>query len=519
MKRARKLTAIIMAAVLMLSMMTVNVFAAVDPDAVAAVEGATFATNPADVEAVIAHLNSLMTGAFSDATVADAPANGVVIVPATTVAAGSVRGNVVITQTTYNATVTLDITIPRLTSVVVDGQGRPVFVDTTVFDFVLPTSASFNFVLDPLGIVNATPNASTGVVEPDPDFVGRILPASPGAQVLNLSSVDMNLTVSYIASATGAEIFPSTATPDRALVTRGIAYVDGAANRLSTEAATIPATSVNYVGASPENWGTIPNRAMLYIVPRRTATGITAIATDPDWRWAPAVAAEQRAFVFDTTARNMTFRLPAASYQIVYDDGRFVYRLENANQGHGTEFQVGGFVNRFADWSTGSVNAAVTFAFTTAPVLPPAGSVIADNVAFLQAPGGTVGDPTGIPANLILAATDATALVTTDRQVRLGAPAPTVGFVVGGNVLTTATLSRANPHLLGTGGFVGIQMTSDIDIEYIQWTTAGPRERIPLAWIALDPLTDQLWVNHTLAGYILITLSDDTVLRLNLEMS
>lgn len=503
MKRTKRLLAILMAAVLMLSMMTVNVFANnATPAAAAAYAAATdlaiTAYQPATAAEFFAYLERAIHGAYNNATVAagasfefEPAVRGTESSPAGE--DGSITGRLSVTyegDTYESEPLAVTITAVAWTPgayVAITGEGTTVYVNRIRWDVTLPTSASFDFVLDPLGVVHgAVINDTTGVVESRGQ--ARILPAGPGARVLNQSTSPIQLSVRY--TGTGEATFIGTET---------FANLIGEATN---------AESINHGTA---------NRVAMYLVPQ--TAGITTLVGDPV---APfAHAGVNRGFLVYGSERAIEFILPAASYRLRrVTPGNFVYELADANAGHGQMFQVGGLLNGNASWAdflpAGSSNVGldVVFEWQEAPGTPIGNiqhEVTGTNpVAHLRA--ADVNGDGGLAANLILAGTAgeelARAALATPGDAIVTPPAgPTVGFVVGPDIVTSHTMANAT-------GWVSIPLElGGYTVTYVGWGDTPLTNRSTLvAANAWARVTDSVfWINGSNNVFTLFLSNNESI--------
>lgn len=449
--------AILLVAVMALSMVTVNVFASMPVTAVQSVESAAntmAATRPADGTAVINWINAnvLNDSTYDYVTASIESTDNLVVIPQTPATAsvtgtnGSINGSITLTWDDTNdpavsETVTFTgIVIPFLPFTLAPGEeeyetltggGTVDYVPTRIWDVELPTAGTdLDFLLDPQGLLASTRVNIGGQVVIVPSADSRILPTSEGAQVLNFSSYPVNLNVEFSASANGMDFI----TPSGTL-----------------------ASAITAVNA-----GTAP-RALLYLVP--SAEGITeAWGTTDEFDAYGAV----RAFGIGTDARNLVFHLPAAEYQFVPNPTypganvpRFLYELVDDNIGVGTEFQVGGFVNRNASWDgVSNIELEVVFTMSEDLVTGAATSAEVSNVAHLRSTTAAGGN---LPANVTLDAAAREALVAFDPTPPT-APPIALGFpttVPAGFNRSSPTAMTLDVYLVAAGNitvpFLGAQ--------------------------------------------------------------
>lgn len=332
------------------------------------VASAIRALNPADVNALLAYVNNTIfaaNGPFASVTVAagtdPAPlavtpavhAEPTADPPVLDAVNGTITGQMTLSDGGATGSVVFSLTLfadlADHGGTVITGDGDVVYVDTTVWQVILPTSVAFDFILDPLGLIDATTviNAETNVVTTQGP--GRIHPLSRGARVLNLSSNPILLNVEYSGSGDATFMAPATgATTLANLATRG----DNPRNFVTN---TATATSVNYrnAGNTVAMW-LVPNLAnMTNVAPLPAVVAPAAPVADalPVAPFAHATAA--LGFLVDSTPNNITFYINAATYNIVHEGGiNFGYRIQRPGFGHGQIFQVGGLLNENTSWTT-----------------------------------------------------------------------------------------------------------------------------------------------------------------------
>lgn len=180
----------------------------------------------------------------------------------------------------------------------ITASGDVSYVDTKVYDVVLPTTASTQLVVDPQGITQLQ-NGQVATAEQLASGAGLITCANTPI-VKNLSSIPMKVSVEM------------TAAGDATYVT-----ADNAVNS-----------------------GDVAN-VLLYAVPSATD------ATD-----ANTYSASTTGIVLTKTAAKAEFILDAAAYNFTKDSaGNVAYEAVSGDVGHGTGLMFGGYVNKNADWS------------------------------------------------------------------------------------------------------------------------------------------------------------------------
>lgn len=311
-----------------------------------------YAATAASVDALLTYINTeVLTGPLAGVVATQGTgAAALVITAPTALEPGSVTGVLTLTQADATATFVVDLSIFVVGGPII-GEGSVVYIDTTVWDVVLPTSLAFDFVLDPLGLLGPNTLIATGTNPPSvPAGVvvmqdaGRILPASAAGTVLNLSSNYIALTVEY--QGVGDASFMGEGT------LAGLVARDASPRNTPAILSTLTETSVNHHGSG--------NRVAMWLVPNATAIESLVAVTDRP-SGAPNLtvpvfdhdAAALGFLVDDDEANTITFFLPSANYRIVHESGlRFVYELVEDNVGVGQMFQVGGLVNENASWAS-----------------------------------------------------------------------------------------------------------------------------------------------------------------------
>ena len=180
----------------------------------------------------------------------------------------------------------------------ITASGDVSYVDTKVYNVVLPTSASTQLVVDPQGITQLE-NGQVATAEQLASGAGLITCVNTPI-VKNLSSIPMKISVEMTAAGDAT-------------------YV----------------TADNSV-----NSGDVEN-VLLYAVPSATD------ATDED-----TYNASTTGIVLTKTAAKAEFILDAAAYNFSKDSsGNVTYEAISGDVGHGTGLKFGGYVNKNADWS------------------------------------------------------------------------------------------------------------------------------------------------------------------------
>lgn len=202
----------------------------------------------------------------------------------------------------------------------VTGTGDVDYVDTTVYEVVLPTNNSLTLVVDPQGLAGLE-DGDSATLEDLEAYAGKISCATIPV-VTNKSSVPMQIGVTL------------TLTGD--------------------------ATGVTTVDAVNTGTG---NNVLLYAVP----SAVDTLGQESGY------VASTTGIVLSTTAATVNFVLPAATYSLsktVQGGGTatVTYALAEGETGHGTGLAFEGYVNKAADWSayagTPTKNIGMTAVFT-----------------------------------------------------------------------------------------------------------------------------------------------------------
>jgi hypothetical protein len=192
----------------------------------------------------------------------------------------------------------------------VNGTGNAEYIDLEIYAVTLPTDDSLNFTIDPQGLLDIP---DEGSIDIDKLGGGTIVPDAE-AIIINDSAVSLKVSVDLNA-VLGGEYEE----PDAPVF---IDYDD------STEKTV---TSVNAGTA---------NNVLLYAVP--SSADIATAETQ--------YVASANGYIFDVEPIALNFVLGAAKYTVANNDGSYTPSA-TANTGHGTGIMLGGYVNKFADWS------------------------------------------------------------------------------------------------------------------------------------------------------------------------
>jgi hypothetical protein len=187
------------------------------------------------------------------------------------------------------------------------GEGSTEYIDLEIYEVTLPTAGTLDFSLDPQGLLGIEPGATVDVDELEG---GIIIPGATVPKVINNSSVDLTVTLSL------------TGTGDATFIGKD-----------SDDETTIAAV----------NTGTDAN-ILLYVVP--SSVNIPLVETE--------FAVSSRGYIIDSTDEEnpveLKFVLDAAAYEVTESEGTYTPNAKPGT-GSGTALQLGGYVNKNADWS------------------------------------------------------------------------------------------------------------------------------------------------------------------------
>jgi hypothetical protein len=220
------------------------------------------------------------------------------------------------------------------TTPTVDSPGDVLFVDMERFQVLLPTDLNWDLVLDPQGLLSMEVGDTASVADLASD-AGNIVARSHQA-VINESSVPVALTAQVRITGSGFTVV-NPVSPNIG----GSAAQVSLANAASTTSANI-ATLDGDALQTAVNTGTANNVAM-FLAP--TADAVSDV--DDDYTYGDA------SFLIPSgsTGASLTFVLEAADYNIEATATGFNPVLEPGT-GNGTILQLGGFINRNANWNT-----------------------------------------------------------------------------------------------------------------------------------------------------------------------
>jgi hypothetical protein len=204
-----------------------------------------------------------------------------------------------------------------------EGTGDVDYVDTKVFEVILPTTSAWDFTLDPQGLVGLKPGQSADSATLKAT-AGKIHTGASAPTAINRSSRDIVLTLGIAATAAaGGGTAPT--------LVQAVADVEPST----------PSTAMN---------------VLLAVIPS-TLTVTSAAAT----------FAGTNAYALTSSNADFTFLLEKANYEFKNAGGKFSYERKEDSNGNGTQFQLAGLVNREADWSDfGTLSVAATFSFAEA---------------------------------------------------------------------------------------------------------------------------------------------------------
>jgi hypothetical protein len=352
----------------------------------------------------------------------------------------------------------------------VTGDGG--FIGTPTFNEILsgyiPTSASLNFLVDPLGLTGMTQgetldvNDRTNIVEFVGGTDGNVLRA------YSTSSIPVLLTVDLAVSST---------TELTAVLTEG----DVGATEGATEGDT-------YI--------------LFWMEPN-----VDVLNTDGDtYDWLGRVI--PFGYAGDNDDVTVLYRLPEVPHEPRPVSGtapNFVFQLfpvDGAPDYYGTGFRFGGIFNQFADWDDSGASISVLFRIEAVPTGHDIDEYLSDGGTEIFAMLDDF-DAGGTPYT-------APAFIDIPELVALGGG---VGFVVNGNVVRTATLNRPVEAGMSWTGIPVELGTSTVDTVSFLGTTAA----FPVDWIMFNQAGTQIFFNSAAGAPIefTFTLSCGTTLTLN----
>jgi hypothetical protein len=247
------------------------------------------------------------------------------------------------------------------------GDGDTTYVDTKIYSVVLPTSAAWDFILDPQGLIGAfrangettDPLTNVGAADSLPaegvtaaalaTYAGKIIPGSTVPIFQNRSSYNVELGVSI--------------------------RVTGDANIVAASADVSPV-----LGATPspaEIAAAAANNVLLNVQLQENSVNTNVLTTPLTF----AAATTPTEVALDNDGKTLSFILAGANYVFTYDatDG-FDYERVPTSYGNGTALQLGGEVNRNANWEdfakgTDEISVEAKFSLAeTATAVPTTGS-------------------------------------------------------------------------------------------------------------------------------------------------
>lgn len=211
------------------------------------------------------------------------------------------------------------------TSITVTVDGQTLYLDTTVYSLVLPTSTALSFNLDPQGLINAKDGDKVS------DLTGGAVIGGAPAYFVNNSSVPVKLT---------AELTGTTA-----------------AGKDKTSPDPVDTATATFVTTDDAFSGTT-NSIRLVVTPSTTNVNSKVVENNTVIE-ETAFTAAAKGFAVSTTATKLEFALPAADYIVKYvgtsaEDklNASKYSVEMvAATGKGNGLSIGGAINPGADWS------------------------------------------------------------------------------------------------------------------------------------------------------------------------
>jgi len=299
-----------------------------------------------------------------------------------------------------------------------DNDGTTVFVNH-IIDIDLPTDNAFDFILDPMGLMDIEEDATVNF---DELVGGKIVPVNDAGLIMNFSSLPVIVTIDLEFTGTGLTVVDNVA---------AVEDEDGALN------------------------------ALLYVVP--SASAITDSGIDLEEDFAPSGTG----FAVEDESE-LTFLLDAAPYKVTRTGPTsFDFELVDDNTGFGTALQVGGWVNTQADWSAFADDATLNIVFTITAVDEEEvdatagiyGFVSSDMSEVAIAGGSTGGVPTGFiaPGGGFPVGSSATLITRAAATADFVIP-----FQFNGATITSVSnvpVSTGTPAALPQGGTTGNRYT------------------------------------------------------------
>ena len=195
----------------------------------------------------------------------------------------------------------------------ISGSGEVVRADLDIFDVILPTAGSLDFLLDPQGLLTVGPGQSA----PAYALIGGRIIHTSDARIINNSSTSVKVSVEiWVESTNGG--------------------YDGGAVASFIEYTVDDETSIAAVEANENT----DHNILLYVAP---STENLATQEDP---FIPA----NTGFIITTNPRTLEFILPGALFDVTQDEDGELISTIIPGTGSGIGLQFGGYVNTNASW-------------------------------------------------------------------------------------------------------------------------------------------------------------------------
>lgn len=189
----------------------------------------------------------------------------------------------------------------------VSGNGDAYYVDTTIYDVVLPTTATLNFKMDPQGLLDLSDGtaATLASLSANAGLIRTSVSSAPS--IINKSSMPISLTVSLNVAVKAKK--------------------------------DIVMSSVSQVNAG------VSNNVVLYVVPSKDSISQASAYASSGKGILLTTAALSSEAAYDS----IDFLLGSSTYTVSRNGATYTYKYSGGATGTG--FQVGGYVNKNADWS------------------------------------------------------------------------------------------------------------------------------------------------------------------------
>ena len=196
----------------------------------------------------------------------------------------------------------------------ISGVGDVVYPDLEIYDVILPTAGSLDFLVDPLGLLSLEPGQSA----PIEALSGGVIVHPGDGRIINNSSHSVKVSVSLRAESTDGGF-------EGGAVASFLGYADD-------DETTVGAVEAN---------GNVENNILLYVVP--SAVNLA----DQDTPFVPA----GKGYVLTTDSVTLEFILPGALYGVGEGSDEELTASLIPGTGSGVGLRIGGYVNANADWS------------------------------------------------------------------------------------------------------------------------------------------------------------------------